>query len=102
MTHFRPISLTSLILSYTLFTIGNNAVTFITYELKNNPDRISMETAEKMKKLGTIGTIKIDKFLINVHVLNFKTAYGRDRWLVKPVSGSGEVWVENVTFNEEI
>ena len=51
MTHFRPISLTSLILSYTLFTIGNNAVTFITYELKNNPDRISMETAEKIKKL---------------------------------------------------
>lgn len=60
-----------------------------------------METTEKVKKLGTIAIIKMDKIFVNVYIVNFKSSYGRDRWLVKPVSGSGEVWVENVIFTEE-
>lgn len=60
-----------------------------------------MDSIEKTKKLGSVADLKIDKFTIKVVILNFKKAWGNDRWLVKPVAGSGEVWVENVIFQEE-
>ena len=30
-------------------------------------------------------------------VRDFKQSYGKDRWLVEPVAGSGSTWVEKIT-----
>lgn len=71
------------------------------YYLSNVTYIKSMDSIEKAKKLGSVADLKIDKFTIKVVILNFKKAWGNDRWLVKPVAGSGEVWVENVIFTDE-
>jgi hypothetical protein len=54
-------------------------------------------------KRGTItmkGEREVDTIIIEVKVLNAKQSYGRNRFLVTPVAGSGEVWKENVTFKK--
>lgn len=54
--------------------------------------------AEAMKTIGKEGTISVASGLtINVRVLDFKNSYGKDRWLVEPVSGTGKIWVETVS-----
>ena len=35
---------------------------------------------------------------IEVKILDYKKAYGKERFLVTPVAGSGEKWVEEVTL----
>lgn len=46
--------------------------------------------------IGKQGWIEFGKLMVDVEILDYKRSYGRDRWLVTPVSGSGQVWVENV------
>ncbi len=53
---------------------------------------------EQAKHVGKIGEITINKMKFQVKTLDFKQVYGRERWLVTPVTGSGQVWVENVKF----
>lgn len=48
------------------------------------------------KYIGKHGTIALDKLVIEVEILDFKNSYGNNRFLVAPVSGSGQSWVENV------
>lgn len=48
--------------------------------------------------VGKRGTIEANGLTINVKILDYKTAYGKERWLVAPVSGSGQVWVQTVTI----
>jgi len=55
-----------------------------------------MTNIEKIKLVGTKIIIKLDEFNIEVFIIDFKTSYGRDRWLVKPVAGTGEKWIEKV------
>lgn len=31
---------------------------------------------------------------VDVRVIDYKSAYGCDRWLVTPVEGQGEAWVD--------
>ena len=51
----------------------------------------------KEQRIGTLATLQTSwGFTIIVEILDFKQSYGRNRWLVKPVSGQGEAWVENV------
>jgi len=56
---------------------------------------------EKLKLIGQTVHIHI-KFRkqkglkIKVKILDYKSSYGNDRYLVTPVEGSGEVWVENI------
>ena len=35
---------------------------------------------------------------IEVEVKDHKNSYGKDRCLVTPISGKGEVWMENVSI----
>ena len=49
---------------------------------------------EQMKNIGKKGTLYVGGLQINVKIIDFKKAYGNDRWLVTPVSGSGEAWTE--------
>jgi hypothetical protein len=52
---------------------------------------------EKLQKIGSEATLKTSwGFNIQVEIIDFKQSYGRDRWLVKPLAGNGEAWVENL------
>jgi len=53
-----------------------------------------MGTKEKMFEIGKKGLIFAGGFKVEVEILDYKNSYGKDRWLVKPVAGSGEVWTE--------
>ncbi len=60
-----------------------------------------MQNEEKIKKIGTKAIVTFNNLKFEVFIVLFKNSFGRDRWLVKPVAGSGETWVENVTFQDE-
>jgi hypothetical protein len=53
---------------------------------------------EQINKIGKIVELPLNGMVVQVKVLDFKLSYGRERWLVTPVAGSGQVWVENVKF----
>ena len=55
-----------------------------------------MKGSEIINYIGKQGWIEFGKLMVDVKILDYKRSYGRDRWLVTPVSGSGQVWVENV------
>lgn len=38
---------------------------------------------------------------VRVRVLDYKPAYGRDRWTVEPINGNGAITLEAVTFDTE-
>lgn len=45
--------------------------------------------------------IKVSRSLvIAVKVLDYKTAYGMDQWLVTPVKGKGTEWVRTLSMLE--
>lgn len=53
------------------------------------------------KYVGKKATVVCDLSLtIEVKILDVKMSYGRERYLVTPVAGSGEVWVEAVTLTK--
>lgn len=52
---------------------------------------------DKLTRIGTTASLKTAwGFEIWVEIIDYKQSYGRDRWLVKPVSGEGEAWVEKI------
>lgn len=55
-----------------------------------------MSYKTQAESIGKMGTIRLGGLTINVRILDFKWTYGRDRWQVEPISGSGAVWVETV------
>lgn len=55
-----------------------------------------MKGTDIINYIGKQGWIEFGKLMVDVKILDYKRSYGRDRWLVTPVSGSGQVWVENV------
>jgi hypothetical protein len=50
--------------------------------------------------VGKKATVKLGGLVVEVKVTDVKHVYGRNRFLVTPVSGSGEVWVEVVTLTK--
>ncbi len=54
-----------------------------------------MTYKEKGERIGKTALIANGPLKIEVTVLDYKYTYGRDRWLVSPVSGSGKCWVES-------
>ncbi len=55
----------------------------------------------KTHVIGKLGTIRTGTGLtIDVAILDHKRSYGRDRYEVKPMAGSGKAWVESVVVNE--
>lgn len=55
-----------------------------------------MKGKEIINYIGKQGWIEFGELMVDVKILDYKRSYGRDRLLVTPVSGSGQVWVENV------
>lgn len=56
---------------------------------------------QKLALVGSTAIMSVGKLAFDVHVLDFKNAYGNDRWLVTPAAGSGEAWVETVTPKQD-
>ena len=54
-----------------------------------------MTTAELMAYVGQTELLSSDKLRFFVRILDAKIAYGRVRFLVSPVSGEGQVWVDS-------
>lgn len=51
------------------------------------------------KFVGKKGYIVIiGGMMVDVKIKDVKNSYGRTRYLVTPVQGSGEAWVENITM----
>lgn len=53
-----------------------------------------MGIKEKMAVIGTMRPLEISGFIVFVNVLDYKCSWGKDRWLVTPCSGEGQIWVE--------
>lgn len=58
-----------------------------------------MTVAEAAQLLGRTGTIRQAGLTVGVTVIDVKQSYGRTRYLVSPLAGKGEIWVEQVTIN---
>lgn len=58
---------------------------------------------EKIQEfVGKTGTIWAGKFKVQVKIKDVKgNVYGRDLFLVTPVAGEGEAWVEKVTISKK-
>ena len=50
------------------------------------------------KYVGKEGTIRLGGLTIDVLVGDVKNSYGKERYLVTPKAGAGEIWVEAVTL----
>lgn len=60
-----------------------------------------MSLLEKTKLIGKLAMVNIGGLCVDVEIVDYKTSYGKDRWLVKPVSGEGKIWVEAFTIKPE-
>ena len=60
-----------------------------------------MNALEASKLIGTSGWWKTTEgFSILVQIKDVKSAYGKDRYLITPVHGLGEVWTEKKPNNK--
>lgn len=50
------------------------------------------------KYVGKKGTIDAGGLKVEVEILDVKLAWGKERYEVQPVAGSGKVWVESITL----
>lgn len=53
------------------------------------------------KYLGKNAIVSMGGLQIEVKVTDVKNSYGKDRFLITPVTGSGAVWVEYVSLIKE-
>jgi hypothetical protein len=53
-----------------------------------------MTTAEMAKSIGKKAVLRIEAFGMGVEILDVKRAYGNTRYLVEPLTGIGEAWVD--------
>jgi hypothetical protein len=53
-----------------------------------------MSVAEMAQVIGKVADLRIESFQIKIRILDVKVSYGNTRYLVKPVAGSGEAWVD--------
>lgn len=54
-----------------------------------------MNASEIVKLLNTTVSITVEGFTIQVKIVDAKKAYGCTRYLVEPVNGSGQQWVND-------
>ena len=59
-----------------------------------------MKLSELAGRIGQVGYLRSEAFLVPVKVLDGKTSYGEPRYLVTPEGGKGEAWVNatRITF----
>lgn len=56
------------------------------------------ELLEKIGKQALYNANGFGSFMVKVKVLDVKMSYGKVRYLITPMSGSGEIWVEQLNF----
>lgn len=54
-----------------------------------------MTTLDLSPHIGTLATWHINGLSISVTIRDCKRSYGRTRYLIAPVAGQGEVWVQD-------
>lgn len=59
-----------------------------------------MTTREQMNWIGRRALLRLDPMLIEVTVNDVKVSYGNVRFLVQPVAGQGEKWIEASSLKE--
>lgn len=57
-----------------------------------------MTITELASLVGQEGTVSLGAFNVRVKVLDVKESYGRVRYVVTPLAGSGEMTTERVTL----
>ena len=60
-----------------------------------------MQVSEVQKYIGRKGKIYSNGLTILVKIKDIKERWGQTRYLVTPLSGTGEIWVENIRIEEE-
>ena len=53
-----------------------------------------MSTLESQKIIGARALLRVEAFSVMVEVMDVKQAYGNTRYLVEPIGGHGEAWVD--------
>jgi len=53
-----------------------------------------MSTIESQKIIGARALLRVEAFSVMVEVMDVKQAYGNTRYLVEPIGGHGEAWVD--------
>lgn len=54
---------------------------------------------EYLEKIGKEGEINLNGLTVRVKIQDVKRSYGKIRYHVTPVTGSGDIWTENVVIN---
>ncbi len=55
-----------------------------------------MTLKDQLETIGKKAIIRLGGLDVEVTIEDYKNSYGNDRWLVKPVAGSGAIWVEQI------
>lgn len=63
-----------------------------------------MTMLESQKIIGARALLRVEAFSVMVEVMDVKQAYGNTRYLVQPVNGHGEAWVDKsrITITEGV
>ena len=56
---------------------------------------------EHMPDIGKTGKVFEGNLVFRVKILDVKQSYGKTRWLVSPLEGSGQEWTERVEIDHE-
>lgn len=51
------------------------------------------------KYVGKIGHVFVGGMRVGVVIKDVKVSYGKNRYLVSPIRGTGDVWVEDVSLS---
>ena len=51
------------------------------------------------KYVGKTGLIQVRSLKVEVLIKDVKNTYGRNRYLISPIRGSGEMWIETVILD---
>lgn len=57
-----------------------------------------MRVAELMEYLGKIGLVYYGDMQVEVRVKDIQYKFGRPSFLVEPIAGEGQMWLEHVMF----
>jgi hypothetical protein len=61
--------------------------------------RTTLSQSQARELIGKSAHVTLGKLTFQVIITDYKFAYGNNRWLVTPASGSGETWTENISVN---
>lgn len=63
-------------------------------EWKQQEEKTTLEKVQELNNKDIYYQTKNEGFYIQVGIKDFKLSYGRERYLIAPVSGEGKKWIE--------